>query len=109
MLFQAIISASEALSVQFTIGQLLLQEGQESSEMGTFLKTSEHEVAEIKSLAKSMKRRMPAPGSLNESLVLFPSSTALKFTEMVKEFTPLVKAMYLFGKTGAQQAGLQVR
>ena len=77
--------------------------------MGTVLKTSEHEVAEIKGMAKAMKRRMRAPGSLNESLVVFPSSSALKFTEMVKDFTPLVKAMYLFGKTGAQQAGLQVR
>ena len=78
------------------------QRPQESTEIGTLIKASEAEIVELKSLCKGMRRR-----AADSASVSFPSSSALKFTEMCRELTPLVKALHLFGRTAAQQAGLQ--
>ena len=76
---------------------------QESTEIGTLIKASEAEIVELKSLCKGMRRR----AADSASSVSFPSSSALRFTEVCRELTPLVKALHLFGRTAAQQAGLQ--
>lgn len=55
-------SASDCLGSYLQIGKALLQDGQDSSEMGVLLKTSEGEVNEIKTTVKNMKRRMPQVG-----------------------------------------------
>ena len=58
----------------------------------------------LKQMTKAMKRRLPQDNS--DLLVQYPSSTAMKFTDTLKQMTPLVKALFAFGKSSAQQAGL---
>ena len=99
---KAITSGFDALAAEFGVSKILLPAGQESTEIGTLIKASEAEIVELKSLCKGMRRR-----AADSASVSFPSSSALKFTEVCRELTPLVKALHLFGRTAAQQAGLQ--
>lgn len=103
---KATTSAFEALSLELNVGQVLLAEGQDSSEIGTLLKTSSGEVAQLKSICKEMRRRLPHDDT-TDALISFPSSTALKMSDLVKSLTPLVKALHMFGKTATQEAGIQ--
>ena len=49
--------------------------------MGTLIKSSEAEIVELKALCKGMRRRAADSAALS-----FPSSTALKFTEVHYSF-----------------------
>ena len=102
---KAIGSAVDSLSADVAIGKLLLQEGQENTEVGTTLKTSEAELAELKVTVKAMRRRLPHDGS--DAAVSFPASTAAKLGEVSQSLTPLVRSFHVFGRSSAQQAGLQ--
>ncbi len=99
---KAITSGLEALSAEFGVAKILLPAGQEGSEAGTLIKTSEAEVTELLKVCKGMKRRAADSHSIS-----FPASSALKFTDVCRAITPLVKAMHVFGRSAAQHAGLQ--
>jgi dynactin 1 len=99
---KSITSAFEALSAEFTVAKVLLPAGQEATEMGTLIKTSEVEIVELKAICKGMRRR-----AADSASVSFPSSSALKFTDVCHALTPLVKALHAFGRSASQNAGLQ--
>ena len=103
---RAVASALDSIAMDIVVGKSLLASGQDAAEIGTLLKTSESEVNELKSFSKTMKRRMPHDED-EDALVTFPASTAQKMSDVLKSLTPLGKALYLFGRSATQEAGLQ--
>ncbi len=85
---------------------MLLPESGQDSEVGTFLKSFEGELAGLRANCRSMRRRLPTDAA-SEPLVSYPASTAAKASEALSLLTPLCKGMHMFGRTAAQQAGLQ--
>ena len=63
-------SACECLETELSVGKVLLSNPNDDSEMAVLIKVSEGEVAQVKQLAKAMKRRLPQQEQRPDGIVV---------------------------------------
>ncbi|CAH1783867.1 unnamed protein product [Owenia fusiformis] len=103
---RVLLAACDCISMDITRLKLLLQGGQETSDICILLRELESQNNATKVAARKIKRRTPQPGSSGTNPLSFSKEVEESLTLASKNLENIVKSLQFIAKGGAKQAAL---